>query len=91
METIDVVTNRRAGALLGLSESGVSRLMSGHRNPSWGTMAKIALVLNWPSGKQTEEVQAGTFADSLRGRLNSRLREDLRAALDAEIDAAPAR
>lgn len=81
----DLVTNSRAGKLLTLSPSGVSRLLSGGRAPSWETMARIELVLDWSVGDQARQVQKGTFLAVLRYRLNDRIKHDLEAATAADV------
>ena len=47
MVMFELTTNVAVAEHLGLSPEGVSRLRSGDRSPSWETMVKVHLMLDW--------------------------------------------
>lgn len=54
---------------LGLSESGVSRLRSGGRMPSYQTMAKVAEVFGWPIDSQVVHRMNGTWGEQFNKQI----------------------
>jgi transcriptional regulator with XRE-family HTH domain len=66
------MTNAELASLLGLSESGASRLRNGHRRPSWSSLNAVARAFDWPAKEQFEiwNRQGGkAYAAALLGRI----------------------
>lgn len=55
------LSNTELGGLLGISHASVSRIRSGHRNPSITVMSKIATLTAWDVGDQVEARESGTY------------------------------
>lgn len=68
---------RELAATLGVSETTVSRLLSGERHPSLTLMTKIRDLFGgaWSIDEQARELQLGRYGESLRAWMKaSRLR-----------------
>ena len=57
-----VPTNQEVADKIGLSHSGVSRIRSGQRLPSFDAMRRIEAVYNWPLSAQATAREKGTYA-----------------------------
>lgn len=57
-----VPTNGEVGEKIGLSHSGVSRIRSGDRLPSFGVMAEIERVYGWSKIDQWAARDTGHYA-----------------------------
>lgn len=57
------LSNTELGGLLGISHASVSRIRSGHRNPSIAVMSKIATLTGWEVGNQIEARGTGTYPE----------------------------
>lgn len=53
---------RKLSQLLGVSESTVSRLLSGDRGPSLQLMWRMESCIKWPIVKQSEALKVGPVA-----------------------------
>lgn len=59
----------RTADLLGVSAATVSRICSGDRRPSLDLMFVIEKEMRWPLTEQAEAIQAGTYADRFKDRM----------------------
>lgn len=55
--------------LLEVSAATVSRICSGDRRPSLDLMFVIEAKMDWPLAEQAEAIQAGTYADKFKDRM----------------------
>lgn len=69
MTTGTTVTNEQIARDLKLSDSMVSRIRSGDRFPSFGTMELIALQYHWPVADQVARRMLGEYAKSFEYRV----------------------
>ena len=67
----ELTTNVAVAEHLGLSPEGVSRLRSGDRSPSWETMVKVHLMLDWSVADQAADRLAGGWSAGFERAIRS--------------------
>jgi transcriptional regulator with XRE-family HTH domain len=60
---------RELARALKVSEATVSRLASGHRQPSLDLMVRIKDVLKWKLDPQADALRAGTYGEVLTAKM----------------------
>lgn len=69
MATTAAVTNPRVGEAIGMTHSGVSRIRSGDRLPSFDAMTRIEAGLGWSHSDQAAARNAGKYAEEFEKAL----------------------
>lgn len=64
------MNGREMARALGVSEATVSRLASGHRQPSLELMVKIREVLKWKLDPQADALRAGKYGEVLQAKMS---------------------
>lgn len=65
------MTSRELAGRIGRSESFVSKLIAGSRNPGIQTVIAISRALGWTTDQQLDEVQRGQYGAALLRQLTT--------------------
>lgn len=65
-------TNVEIAGRLGMTPSGISRLRSGDRRPSFALMGQIATEFGWPVSEQAQALDMGNWVDDFNTIVETR-------------------